>query len=243
MSIRHGLLALLDQGPRYGYQLRAEFESRTGGTWPLNVGQVYTTLGRLERDGLVAPCAEGAGAEEAEGQVYYAITEQGRQELRSWFGTPVGRNHPPRDELAIKLAMAVGAPEVDVQAVVQAQRAHTMRALQDYTRLKARALAAETGAAADPGGSREAADSTDDLAWLLVLEQLIFQAEAEIRWLDHCEQRLARAGRARRQQAAKAAGTADTADTADGADARAGSAGTDATGAREQSATRDTAHF
>ncbi|MFE2145955.1 PadR family transcriptional regulator, partial [Streptomyces sp. NPDC059456] len=59
MSIRHGLLALLERGPRYGSQLRTEFESRTGSTWPLNVGQVYTTLARLERDGLVA--AGGGG--------------------------------------------------------------------------------------------------------------------------------------------------------------------------------------
>jgi DNA-binding PadR family transcriptional regulator len=60
MSIRHGLLALLEEGPRYGYQLKSEFESRTGSTWPLNVGQVYTTLGRLERDGLVSPAGEDA---------------------------------------------------------------------------------------------------------------------------------------------------------------------------------------
>ncbi|MDH4147522.1 MAG: PadR family transcriptional regulator, partial [Acidimicrobiia bacterium] len=55
MSIRHGLLALLSEGPKYGAQLRTEFEERTGATWPLNVGQVYTTLSRLERDGLVVP--------------------------------------------------------------------------------------------------------------------------------------------------------------------------------------------
>ena len=53
MSVRHALLALLSEGPKYGLQLRQEFESRTGEVWPLNVGQVYTTLQRLERDGLV----------------------------------------------------------------------------------------------------------------------------------------------------------------------------------------------
>ncbi|WP_431680333.1 PadR family transcriptional regulator [Kitasatospora sp. KL5] len=172
MSIRHGLLALLDQGPRYGYQLRSEFEARTGATWPLNVGQVYTTLGRLERDGLVEPAGE-----DDEGHLFYAVTEAGRTELRQWFDTPVPRTNPPRDELAIKLAMAVGVPGVDVQAVVQSQRRHSMKALQDYTRLKAQALTA--------------AEQQSDLAWLLVLEQLIFQTEAEIRWLDHCETRLA----------------------------------------------------
>ncbi|MDH6575549.1 PadR family transcriptional regulator [Kitasatospora sp. MAP5-34] len=172
MSIRHGLLALLDQGPRYGYQLRTEFEARTGATWPLNVGQVYTTLGRLERDGLVAPHGE-----DEDGHLFYAVTEAGRAELRSWFETPVPRTNPPRDELAIKLAMAVTVPGVDVAAVVQGQRKHSMKALQDYTRLKGQALLADSG-------------QRTDLAWLLVLEQLIFQTEAEIRWLDHCESRL-----------------------------------------------------
>ncbi|WP_354642227.1 PadR family transcriptional regulator [Kitasatospora camelliae] len=180
MSIRHGLLALLDQGPRYGYQLRTEFEARTGATWPLNVGQVYTTLGRLERDGLVEPAGE-----DDEGHLFYSVTEEGRAELRRWFDTPVPRTSPPRDELAIKLAMAVTVPGVDVSSVVQGQRHHSMKALQDYTRLKGRALAADGGEEAD-------------LAWLLVLEQLIFQTEAEIRWLDHCETRLA-------QQAARRA--------------------------------------
>lgn len=179
MSIRHGLLALLERGPRYGYQLRTEFETRTGSTWPLNAGQVYTTLGRLERDGLVQPSGEDQA-----GHALCAITEKGRGELRSWFATPVDRASPPRDELAIKLAMAVGAPGVDIRAVIQSQRHHTVQALQDYTRLKARALSGLTG-----GGTPE---NRDDISWLLVLEQLIFQTEAEARWLDHCETRLAR---------------------------------------------------
>ncbi|MFF1416464.1 PadR family transcriptional regulator [Streptomyces sp. NPDC058280] len=174
MSIRHGLLALLERGPRYGSQLRTEFESRTGATWPLNVGQVYTTLSRLERDGMVAQ-----DGEDDAGHALYAITEPGRAELRSWFRTPVDRTSPPRDELAIKLAMAVGAPGVDIREVIQSQRRHTIQAMQDYTRLKAQAL-------------EVAPANRDEVAWLLVLEQLIFQTEAEARWLDHCESRLIR---------------------------------------------------
>ncbi|THA31121.1 PadR family transcriptional regulator [Streptomyces sp. A1277] len=174
MSIRHGLLALLERGPRYGSQLRTEFESRTGSTWPLNVGQVYTTLSRLERDGLVVQ-----DGEDDQGHALYSISDAGRTELRSWFETPVDRSSPPRDELAIKLAMAVGAPGVDIRAVIQAQRHHTVKAMQDYTRLKAQSLA-------------QAPTNRDEVAWLLVVEQLIFQAEAEARWLDHCEARLVR---------------------------------------------------
>ncbi|WP_328943765.1 helix-turn-helix transcriptional regulator [Streptomyces sp. NBC_00250] len=199
MSIRHGLLALLERGPRYGSQLRTEFESRTGSTWPLNVGQVYTTLSRLERDGMVAQ-----GGEDAAGHALYAITDSGRAELRTWFEKPVDRTSPARDELAIKLAMAVGAPSIDIRDVIQSQRRHTVKAMQDYTRLKAQALVA-----VESGGARE----RDDVAWLLVLEQLIFQTEAEARWLDHCESRLIRLSATASASAAAASDSAPDAET------------------------------
>lgn len=162
MSIRHGLLALLSRGPRHGYQLRVDFEASTGATWPLNVGQVYTTLARMERDGLVE-----AGETDDQGRVVYALTEAGRAEMERWFTTPVVPSDRPRDELVIKLAMAVAAEEVDVAEVVRRQRTATMRTLQNLTRAKR--------------------DSTQGRAQLLVLDSMIFQAEAEQRWLDHCE--------------------------------------------------------
>jgi len=182
MSVRQALLALLEQGPMYGYQLRAEFEQRTGTTWPLNVGQVYTTLTRLERDGLV----EGAGADD-EGHVIYRVTPAGRDEVTAWFTTPVARTQPPRDELAIKLAIAVTVPGVDVGRVIQQQRSASMAALQDYTRLK------RGGRAAAPEDRATELKGRSDMAWSLVLDSLVFAAEAEIRWLDHCEARLRRA--------------------------------------------------
>jgi DNA-binding PadR family transcriptional regulator len=172
MSVRYGLLALLERGPMHGYQLRAAFEESTGATWPLNIGQVYTTLSRLERDQLVRPLPKSD-----EGQRPYEITDAGRAELAAWFTTPIGRTERPRDELAIKLALALATPGVDVRAVVQAQRTATMRTLQEYTRLKARA------------------EGPADLSWRLVLDAMVFQAEAEVRWLDHCEASLVRAER------------------------------------------------
>ena len=85
MSVRHALLALLSDGPKYGLQLRQEFEDRTGEVWPLNVGQVYTTLQRLERDGLVE--SDGDGDEGP--QRGFRITTEGAAELATWRVSPV----------------------------------------------------------------------------------------------------------------------------------------------------------
>lgn len=170
MSVRHSLLALLSGGPMHGYGLKTEFEAATGDVWPLNVGQVYTTLGRLERDGLVT------AEPDTDGQKVYEITAAGRGELRRWFETPVPREVLPRQELAIKLVFAMRSGASDVTEVVQRQRLATVRSLQDLTRLKT------------------AAEAAGDMAWLLMLDGLLFQAEAETRWLDLCEARLARGG-------------------------------------------------
>ena len=173
MSVRQSILAILDQGPSYGYRLRAEFERRTGSTWPINVGQIYNTLERLERDALIVK-----GETDADGHVFYAITTSGHAEVLEWLRSPVPRPATTRDELAIKLALAVTLPDVDIAEIVRVQRMSTMTTLQQLTRAK--------NAGDDP-------DSTDELAWLLVIDSLIFQAEAEIRWLDHSRSRLAQA--------------------------------------------------
>ena len=167
MGVREGLLALLAEGPQHGYQLKLDFEHATGEVWPLNVGQIYTTLQRLERDGLVV-----AGEADDEGRISYALTEDGRRELASWYATPVDRDTPSRDEVTMKLLLALsGRGGAEPATVVAVQRAATMTALQDYTRLKA-----------DGDGS--------DVAWTLQLERLVMLAEAELRWLDRVEDRL-----------------------------------------------------
>lgn len=170
MSVRQSLLAILDQGPCYGYQLRAEFDRRTGSTWPLNVGQIYNTLERLERDGLV-----DRGEADAHGHVYWQITDAGSAEVRQWLSSPVVRPQATRDELAIKLAVAATLPGVDVAAVIQAQRTASLMRLQTLRLV------------------READAELDDpeaLAASLVADSLIFAAEAEVQWLDHTAQRL-----------------------------------------------------
>lgn len=174
MSVRQSLLAILDQGPCYGYQLRAEFDRRTGSTWPLNVGQIYNTLDRLERDGLVSK-----GDADDQGHVYWRITDAGSAEVRDWLASPVQRSGGTRDELAIKLAVAVTLPGVDASTVIDAQRGASLAQL---AQLRA-------GAKADPGVD-DPTRSTD-LARSLIRDSMIFAAEAELRWLDHVAERLA----------------------------------------------------
>ncbi|TAP25948.1 MULTISPECIES: PadR family transcriptional regulator [Micrococcaceae] len=169
MSIRHSLLALLHDQPMYGYQLRSEFEERTGSTWPLNIGQVYTTLDRLERDGLAVK-----DGDDGEGHVVYRITASGKTEVSQWFAAPVVATNPPRNELAIKLSLAMTLDNVDVEMLLQAQRTASMRNLQTYTRQRREAAKSDS-------------NDSQDVAWILVLDSLVFGAEAEIRWLDHCE--------------------------------------------------------
>src|SRR5215203_3185922 len=104
MSVKHALLALLERGPRHGYGLKHEFEARLGQAWPLNVGQVYTTLARLERDGLVAP--EPQAGDDGERRAF-RITGAGRAALAEWLSAPVPRELLARDELRVKVVAAL----------------------------------------------------------------------------------------------------------------------------------------
>jgi DNA-binding PadR family transcriptional regulator len=166
------LLALLSQGPKYGLQLRDEFEARTGEVWPLNVGQVYTTLKRLERDGLVSSDDGEDGPQKG-----YALTAEGGRELTTWLQTPPAESPPPRDELLIKVLVAAQVADVDVHDVVQVHRRHLVELMQRYTAVKA-----------------DAAD--DDVSLALVVDAELFRLEAAVRWLDSADARLRRAPRA-----------------------------------------------
>src|SRR5579864_353208 len=170
MSVRHALLALLSEGPKYGLQLRQEFEARTGEVWPLNVGQVYTTLQRLERDGLV----ESDGSGEAGPQKGFRITTEGEVELASWLRTPPDLSSPPRDELVMKVLIAIGVPGVDVHEVVQAHRRYLVQLMQEWTRLK-----------------EYSADR--DLGFALVVDAELFRLDSVVRWLDAADGRIKRA--------------------------------------------------
>jgi DNA-binding PadR family transcriptional regulator len=173
MSVRHALLALLIEGPKYGLQLRQEFEARTGEVWPLNVGQVYTTLQRLERDGMVESDSEEGP------QKGFRITGQGEAELMTWLRTPPDLSSPPRDELVIKILIAVQVPNVEVHEVIQRHRRYLVQLMQEWTRLK-----------------EYAADR--DVEFGLVVDAELFRLDAAVRWLDAADGRIKRASADRR---------------------------------------------
>jgi DNA-binding PadR family transcriptional regulator len=173
MSVRHAMLALLSEGPKYGLQLREEFEARTGEVWPLNVGQVYTTLQRLERDGLIA-VAPADGGEDDGTQKSYRITDDGASELARWLRTPPDLSSPPRDELVMKVLVALRVPGTDVRDVIQAHRRYLVELMQQWTRIKEDA-------------------PEDDLNMSLAVDAELFRLDAVVRWLDAAEARIARA--------------------------------------------------
>ena len=167
MSVPHALLALLSEGPKYGLRLQNEFESRTGEIWPLNVGQVYSTLPRLERDALVETDDEQA----ERSQKRYRITAEGERELAGWLRTAPDLVPPPRDELVIKVLVALEIPGIDVHEILQVHRRHVIEVMQRYTRIKAAA-------------------AEDDVALALVADAELFRLEGIVRWLDAADVRL-----------------------------------------------------
>jgi DNA-binding PadR family transcriptional regulator len=169
VSVRHALLALLSEGPKYGLQLREEFEARTGEVWPLNVGQVYTTLQRLERDGLV----ESEGVDDGP-QKAFQITESGTAELADWLRTPPDLSSPPRDELVMKVLVAIRLPGTNVPGLIQEHRRYLVQLMQEWTRIK-------------EGGTES------DLGLALAVDAELFRLDSVVRWLDAVDTRLKRA--------------------------------------------------
>ena len=167
MSVPHALLALLSDGPKYGQRLQSEFEARTGEVWPLNVGQVYTTLQRLERHGLV----ETHDGDGERSRKRYRITAAGERELAAWLRTAPDLVPPPRDELVIKVLVALQVPGIDIHELLQVHRRHVIEVMQRYTKVKATA-------------------GEDDVALALVADAELFRLEGIVRWLDAADVRL-----------------------------------------------------
>jgi DNA-binding PadR family transcriptional regulator len=169
MSIRHALLALLSEGPKYGLQLRQEFEERTGEVWPLNIGQIYTTLQRLERDGLI----ESDDTTDDGPQKGFRITADGERELAEWLRMPPDLSSPPRDELVMKVLVALRVPGIDAHELVQVHRRYLVQLMQQWTRIKDE-------------------EAEHDLSLALAVDAELFRLDSVVRWLDAADARLKR---------------------------------------------------
>jgi DNA-binding PadR family transcriptional regulator len=163
-------MALLGDGPLHGYGLKTAFEQATGGVWPLNVGQVYTTLERLERDGFVEP------SEAEEGQRAWRLTERGRDELGAWWWAAPGDTPPPRDELVLKVLLSLALGSEHALEVIGIQRDALLALLAQRRRQSKKP-------------HREGAEA---LADRLMVDVWMFRAEADLRWLDSCEEEVVR---------------------------------------------------
>lgn len=165
MSIPHSLLGLLSTGEKYGQQLKTEFEANTGEVWPLNVGQVYTTLNRLERDGYIETSEAPDSANRP-----YRITPAGQVELNMWLrADPAGRP-PPRDELVMKIMIAVAVDAQNSADVVQSHRRQLLEEMRRYTKIKS--------------------EPTTTVAGLMMCDAELFRLEAAVHWLDSVDARL-----------------------------------------------------
>lgn len=170
MSVRHGILAVLDRRSMHGYDLRRELESELGAGWAINYGQVYTTLERLVRDGLVVQ-SDTVSVSDAPDRKLYTVTPAGRTALRQWFLTPVQGGETRRDELFAKIVLGL-THEVGVTDIIQAQRKSELHRIGEMTALKA------------------SLDPALDLAEVLQLDLSILRTEAVIRWLDIAESKI-----------------------------------------------------
>ncbi len=171
MPVRHAILGLLAQRPRHGYELRAAFQAVMGGEANLDIkpAQVYTTLSRLEKSGMVSE--EGIEQDAGPEKTIYAITPAGKQMLHEWFAAGIEREHQ-RDEFVIKLMIGLVSGVADPYSLIRTQRAHLFEELHGIT------------------AQRTRSDPKTELAKILLLDQAAMHLEADLRWLDMTEARL-----------------------------------------------------
>lgn len=171
MSVRHTLLGLLTQQPRYGYELRAAFMALAGGAdaWDVKPAQIYTTLNRMVESGLISKNAsEGDSSDE---KVVFTITEDGRKELARWLAEG-SLDDPQQDPFFLKLMLSLELPEVDAAVLIQTQRSALYQELHRITTVRTRL------------------DPHSELARILLMDKAIMHLEADLRWLDMIESRL-----------------------------------------------------
>lgn len=187
MSVKYGLLGILAKRSQHGYELKRTFEQITGGFWQLNYGQIYQTLDRLEADGLVHHTVEHD--DNAPDRKVYAITEGGEAALRRWLEHPDPRPRPLRDELFIRMAVMADGDVGALLELLDTHRAVYLEKMAELTATKTRLQDDGAGAAGEAPG--------DALIEDLLIDAALFHAEADLRWIDHCDAKLRSRQRAR----------------------------------------------
>lgn len=190
MALKHALLGLLINHPQHGYDLKREFDEKLGAVWNLNYGQIYTTLERLTRDGLVE--YSDVSQDDKPDKKVYKLTEQGRAEVGEWFVSPI-KNEPRtlRDELFLKmLFIDLTEPEVILHQI-QEQHSVYMTYMMQLTNRKYQLeqTAKRAISKADDDDQRQKHEN-DHLISLVVLDAALFHTEADIRWLKHSAERI-----------------------------------------------------
>jgi DNA-binding PadR family transcriptional regulator len=171
MSVRNAILGLLAHRPRHGYELHDAFEAVVGGeqNWDVKPAQIYSTLSRLEKQGLVVE--EGVEQDGGPEKRIYSLTKAGLVELQEWFAGPALTDHR-RDEFFLKLMLSLSVDDGDPRKLIYVQRAALYKELHAVTTQRSRL------------------NPKSALAYLLLLDQAVMRLEADLRWLEMVEARL-----------------------------------------------------
>ena len=162
MSLKYGLLGLLTSEPLHGYEVKNRFEAMLGGTWEVNIGQVYTTLQRLERDRLVRP----VGVRGDRGKQAYELSPEGRKALDDWLAEADTGPQSLHEDIYVKLLIATRVANGSVGQLLGRQKRAYLQRLRDLNRLEERARR----------------DGRIDLARLV--RGALLHAEADLKWID-----------------------------------------------------------
>jgi len=173
LAVKHGILGILAGRPRHGYELKTEFDNLTAGLWELNVGQIYSTLERMVKDGLVESYAdEGPGDD----RKMYRVTTEGLQELEVWLSRPPLKARPMRDEIYVRLGLLVEKDLAAALDLLDSQRRVYHLQMAELTRQKI--------------GAARAAPGPDRVRREMMIDSALFHVEADLKWIETCEARL-----------------------------------------------------
>ncbi len=162
MSLKFGVMGLLAEEPLHGYEVKNRFEAMLGGTWEVNIGQIYTTLQRLERDGLVRP----VGPRGDRGKLLYELSPEGQKALEDWLAQPDSGPQQLHEDIYVKLLLATRVANGNLGQLLSRQKRAYLQRLRDLNQLEDKARR----------------DGRNDLARLV--RGALLHTEADIKWIE-----------------------------------------------------------